>query len=169
MSSGATCDTCDAPPVLARSRTGLLLAGWFRRVGATLVDWLALIVALLIINVFADYFISVAIFAAVVAYYFVHYIATDRGQTLGCVAAGTQVRAARSGGRVSISQSVVRFAGSVAPLLVTMIVIVPLLQYVLWVYLIVDWLFPLWDSQSQTLHDKWAGTVVVCKTSDRQI
>jgi uncharacterized RDD family membrane protein YckC len=159
--NGVACDTCDSAPTDLRSRTGLRLAPWQRRVGATLVDWLVLYLVLLITTTAADYFISVVIFAAVCAYYLVHFVSNPRGQTLGCIAAGTQIRSARDGGHVTLMQSAVRFVGSAAPLLITMIVIVPFLQIVLWAYLVVDWLFPLWDRQRQTLHDKWAGTVVV--------
>jgi uncharacterized RDD family membrane protein YckC len=159
--SGPACDTCDLVPTDVHSRTGLQLAGWPRRVAATLVDWLVLYLVLLVTTVFADYFISVVVFAAVCAYYLVHFVASPRGQTLGCIAAGTQVRSVRDGGPVSLTQALLRFAGSAAPLLVTMIVIVPALWFVLWAYLVVDWLFPLWDPQRQTLHDKWARTVVV--------
>lgn len=158
---GATCDRCETAPAGAHSRTGLTLAGWARRVGATLVDWLVLYLVLLVTLELADYFISTVVFAAVCAYYLVHFVSTARGQTAGCVAAGTQVRSARDGGPVTLAQSLVRFLGSAAPLLVSMIVIVPILWVVLWVYLAVDWLFPLWDPQRQTLHDKWARTVVV--------
>lgn len=154
------CAHCDGPP-LVTDVAGATLATWPRRVGASLVDWFVLYLVLLVCTVAADYVISVSIFSAAAAYYLISLLATERGQTVGCIAANTRVRSVTTGGRATINQTTRRFIGSAVPLLVTMLVFQPVVEFVLWSYLVVDALFPLWDRRSQTLHDKWAGTVVV--------
>jgi uncharacterized RDD family membrane protein YckC len=73
----------------------------------------------------------------------------SRGQTLGNMAVGTRVVDARTGGPVTYAKALGRWA---AEFLLFILFIVP------W---IIDILWPLWDRQKQTLHDKMAGTVVL--------
>lgn len=158
---GDACPSCDAPVFSRPSRTGQMLASWPRRAGATLVDWFTLFLFMLVLSVFADYFISATIFSVACAYYFISLVRSARGQTVGNIAANTCVRSSTSGETVALSQSVARFATSALPILVTVLVPIALLQFILWGYVLLDSLFPLWDPQQRTLHDKVAGTVVV--------
>lgn len=163
---GDACPSCDAPVFSRTSRAGQVLASWPRRVGATLVDWFALFLLMLVLSVFADYFISATIFSVACAYYFVSLLRSAKGQTVGNIAANTCVRSATNGGTITFPQSVARFATSALPILVTVLVPIAILQIVLWGYVLLDSLFPLWDPQQRTLHDKVAGTVVVRVTHD---
>jgi uncharacterized RDD family membrane protein YckC len=72
----------------------------------------------------------------------------NKGGTLGNMAVGTVVVDASSGAPASQAQSWKRAAMETAFLLLG----IPTLLDILW---------PLWDQQNQTLHDKVAGTVVV--------
>jgi uncharacterized RDD family membrane protein YckC len=72
-----------------------------------------------------------------------------RGQTFGMMAAGIRVVRPRSDGPVGISRACGRAA---AEYLMAVALFLP------WV---IDMLYPLWDRQRQTLHDKIADTIVV--------
>jgi len=163
---GDACPSCDAPVFARTSHAGQVLASWPRRLGATLVDWFALFLLMLVLTVFADYFISAVIFSVACAYYFISLVRSARGQTVGNIAANTRVRSSTSGGPIALSQSVVRFATSALPILVTVLVPLAILQFILWGYVLLDSLFPLWDSQQRTLHDRVASTVVVRVPND---
>jgi uncharacterized RDD family membrane protein YckC len=72
-----------------------------------------------------------------------------RGQTFGMMAVGTRVVRPRSDRPVGISRACGRAA----------------CEYLMFVALVLPWvidmLYPLWDRQRQTLHDKIADTIVV--------
>jgi uncharacterized RDD family membrane protein YckC len=72
-----------------------------------------------------------------------------RGQTVGNMAVGTRVVDAQTGGLVSPGKALARWASE---LVLLILLVLPV---------ILDFLWPLWDSQNQTLHDKMAGTFVV--------
>jgi len=76
----------------------------------------------------------------------------SQGQTLGNMAAGTIVVDAATGAPVTSGKAWARSAMDVVFRVGTMLFVIPIL---------VDDLWPLWDKQKQTLHDKVAGTVVV--------
>jgi uncharacterized RDD family membrane protein YckC len=130
---------------------GGVLAGWWYRVGATLLD-----------NVIVG-IVSLVIFAAAArvsllgqdvgqfvlsAAYAILLIGSVRGQTVGMMAVGTRVVDATTGGPPGYARATLRVLVRIA----LDITIVGGLLDVLW---------PLWDRQNQTIHDKAANTVLL--------
>jgi uncharacterized RDD family membrane protein YckC len=74
---------------------------------------------------------------------------SSSGQTVGNKAVGTRIVDARTGGRPSPGKALGRTVANVVPF------------FVLLLPLILDILWPLWDHENQTLHDKMAGTYVI--------
>jgi uncharacterized RDD family membrane protein YckC len=130
------------------------LAGWWRRVGAYLIDFLVLVVSIAIVAVIGaavsttiEIVLLVLWAVAAIFGYWAYFEGSESGQTPGKHALGIRVRN-DSGGRASYGQAVgrniVRF----------LLGIIPLIS-------LVDFLWPLWDSRKQCLHDKAASTIVV--------
>jgi uncharacterized RDD family membrane protein YckC len=80
-----------------------------------------------------------------------------RGQTLGMMAVDVEVHTQKTGvAQIGIPRSLLRWGAAVAiGLAATLGIPFALALPVL------DFLWPLWDPNNQTLHDKVAGTVVV--------
>lgn len=121
--------------------------------GATVIDFLVLLIPIIFIGVgggqTADYFGE-----AFLEFIYVSIMLATRGQTVGNMAVGTRVIDANTGGPVSAGKAVGRSAAELLFALVR-IIIIPTLLDILW---------PLWDRDNQTLHDKMAGTVVIRST-----
>jgi len=132
---------------------GRPLAGWWLRVAATLIDGLlmgAIEVAIRAGTGQSSYLATIASLIIVLAYQAL--MLASQGQTLGNMAAGTIVVDAATGAPVTSGKAWARSAMDVVFRVGTMLFVIPIL---------VDDLWPLWDKQKQTLHDKVAGTVVV--------
>ena len=143
--------------------TGLALAEWGLRVGATIVDGLVLLVPefliLLAIGLRRTFtttnplYFNLAVLA-VGGLYSVYFLSRPRGQTIGNRAAKTRVVSASSGDSLTFKTSIIRWlvigAFSFSYLFYVGVLLAPL-----------DYLWPLWDPRRQTLHDKIAGTIVV--------
>jgi uncharacterized RDD family membrane protein YckC len=164
-----TCMSCQRSlPSTARGkidlRTGLMLAGWWRRVGSTFSDYVVLLLPTLIIySLFAELDgLEVGAFVALASQgvYFVKILSGARGQSLGNRVAATRVRDATSGRRITLSQSFKRW-GFVGACGVIFLIPSVAAELVAFLVIVVDSLFPLWDPRSQTLHDKFANTIVV--------
>lgn len=136
-------------------------AGWWSRVGATLIDGLLLAVPIVVLFILAgvtageDEDSSAALI--VIAYLlsilipFVYYTVMhggERGQTIGKRATGIRVVDEKSGGRLSHGKAFGRYAIT----FVFSLFVIPIL---------LDYLWPLWDDRNQSLHDKVAGSLVV--------
>lgn len=123
------------------------LAGWWQRVGATLVDDIlaAIVIGILTAGAKGAGFIIGVILWAV----YVTMMLSRGGQTLGNKAVGTHVVDAQTGGPIGAGKALGRWAAS------------ELLGSFVPFFRLLDVLWPLWDRQNQTLHDKIAGTVVL--------
>jgi uncharacterized RDD family membrane protein YckC len=136
-------------------------ASWLSRVGAYLLDTLILIVPLVVL--FAVVFAadpgdtSAAWIAVILVYiatfvlpfaYFTVLHGNERGQTLGKRAAGIRVVDERTGESIGYGRAFGRYG----IIVIFGIVILPLL---------LDYLWPLWDSKNQAWHDKVVNSVVV--------
>jgi uncharacterized RDD family membrane protein YckC len=82
-----------------------------------------------------------------------------RGATPGKMALGLQVRLRERPGRLGFGTALVRWlAQAGVPGLISL---VPVAGSLIWVYSLLDGLWPLWDQNRQSLHDKVAKTNVV--------
>lgn len=125
------------------------LAGWWYRVGATLVDVLVLIIPDIVIGAIAgNSFAARYAITLIVQALYVTLMLGSSGRTVGMRALGTYLVDANTGGAISYGKALLRWLGQVV-LQVTII------------GGILDILWPLWDRQNQTLHDKMVGTVLL--------
>lgn len=155
------CTVCGSATVAdARSRdsvTGLQLAGWGRRVVATLIDALVLLVPDLLLwaltGTIASWTYRILAFA-IQSIYLVWLLSLPSGQTIGNRVAKTKVVDATTGQPLTLSLSLKRW-GLMAIFSLSIYLLVGLILEPL------DALWPLWDTRRQTLHDKFAGTIVV--------
>ena len=132
-------------------------SGWWRRVAALVIDNLLLLIPAAAF--FALVFVpddALATIAAILALFFwlvfpfiyFTYCLGKWGQTVGKRALGIRVRRDRQDEPLSYGAAFGRYA----IVFVFAIFTIPLL---------LDYLFPLWDSQKQSLHDKVASSIVV--------
>lgn len=93
-------------------------------------------------------FASLLLTAGTIAYQIV-LNGNQRGQTVGKMAMGIQVRNVETLGPLGYGRAAARYFVGYA------------LMLACWIPGIVDYLFPLWDDKRQTIHDKAAGSIVV--------
>lgn len=165
---GLSCPVCGAArPSNARGPidpvTGLMLAGWWRRVGATVSDNLILLIPTLVVG---SLFISlggavVGVIAALAVngLYTVKFLSGARGQTIGNRVAASRVRDATSGRGLTVAQAFRRWA-FIAVYTLVLLGPQPASQVVFYALLFADCLYPLVDARNRTLHDRFAGTIV---------
>ncbi len=104
---------------------------------------------------FRELLIGVIVINIVWAIYVIAAIAGPRGATFGMRALKIRIVSASDRAPVPMGRSVLRYVVYFA---------IGLLEYVAHILFLVsflDWLWPLWDSRNQTLHDKAAGTVAL--------
>lgn len=156
------CPTCGGTEVASIGvrdpETSLVLASWGLRVLATLVDYVVLILPELLIYTIA--WSSSSLLARVMVIvlqgvYLVWLLAKPNGQTIGNRFAKTKVVNARTGRTLTFSQSLQRW------LFIALFTVVFAFVPVLALLELLDVLWPLWDKRNQTLHDKFAQTLVV--------
>ena len=130
-------------------------ASWGRRAVALLLDGLIVAVVVFVAAIISAATGSDALFVLTVIlligfpiFYYVYFVGNERGQTYGRRALGIQVRSAETGGTVGYGRAFGRY-------LITQVFGIFVLP------LLVDYLWPLWDSRNQTLHDKVASTIVI--------
>jgi uncharacterized RDD family membrane protein YckC len=166
---GTTCSGCGRElPNGARGPidpvTGMMLAGFGRRVGQMFADQLILVLPIeLFVAVFdqigGNFLGGLSGFVVTAAYLF-RCFTTKGGQSLGNRVAATRVRDASTGAMLGNQQALTRavivmfyFVGSYA--------LPRSLFLVAFLVGIVDNAYPLFDKRNQTLHDKIADTIVV--------
>ena len=149
---------------LDKAPSGQILAGWWRRVGATFADNLILIIPTLVL---ASIFEGIGgVYTGAVAglllqgFYMVWQISSKSGQTVGNRVAASKVIDALTGSRVTLMQAVKRW-GFVAVYSSLEFTGTRGASIVVSLFGLVDVLWPLYDARKQTLHDKFAGTLVV--------
>jgi uncharacterized RDD family membrane protein YckC len=177
---GTYCSTCGTFSGQSNSgQTDLAsrteLSGWWRRVGATIVDSLVLVIPTTIVAVVVAQFAGTTIgeLAGVAAQgvYMVELLASPRGQTIGNRMVGTRVRDELTGAALSRVQALRRWG---------FIAVYSLLEVfsqsgttsthalgatgglalVMSLVGLADCLFPLFNTRKQTLHDRFARTLV---------
>jgi len=124
------------------------LAGWWLRVGATVVDGLVLLIPNLILR-YAGGPTGGGLLSLIVDAAYITLMLGQKGQTVGNMAVHTRVVDSRTGGQISYGKALGRWASE---LVLVILFVIPWILDILW---------PLWDRDNQTLHDKMAGTVVL--------
>ena len=125
------------------------LSGWWRRVGATIVD--GIIIAIPVGFVLGIAGATQAVIDVVAALAFIVYITVllgGSGQTVGNRASSTRVVDANQGTPIGTGRAAIR----------AVVQVVLQITVIGW---IIDFLWPLWDRRNQTLHDKAAGSLVI--------
>ncbi|MGA7834548.1 MAG: RDD family protein [Acidimicrobiales bacterium] len=164
-----TCPGCERSlPSNAHGRidavTGLMLAGWGRRAGQAFADGLVLVIPCwFVYSLFVELdgpTIGVAMMLVAAGAYLVRLWTASGGQTVGNRVAVTRVRSAATGHTITFAQAFRRWA-FVAVYCALTLAPAPFGGIIFYVMLLADCLYPLLDSRNQTLHDKFAGTIVV--------
>jgi len=144
--------------------TRLMLAGWGRRAGQVFADWLIFVIpGYFIFSLFNELdgvTMGVAMTLVGIGAYFVPLWTSVGGQSLGNRVAVTRVRDAVTGQRITFVQGFKRwaFVAVYAAFRFGPSPYVPILFYLM---LLADCLYPLYDKRNRTLHDVFAGTIVV--------
>jgi uncharacterized RDD family membrane protein YckC len=140
---------------------GVVYSGWWRRAAALVIDSLLIWVVVLAVFVVAalvaaldetvgGVFLLLAILFAIAGpiFYWIYWTGKEPGQTVGKKALGIRVRHAEHDRTIGYGPSAGRY----------------LITFVFGIFIIpslLDYLWPLWDSRNQSLHDKVANSVVV--------
>ena len=166
-SNTSTCPQCGtqiAKPDAIDEATGKVLASWGLRVGATLIDFLLLVIPEFILRSVLGNAIGTSIYLVLFGIYLVSMWSLGNGRSVGNRVAKTQILDAGTGGQISSQQAFRRYMFLEVYAIVNLygavenVSIVALLAVV---YGGVDVLFPLFDVRKQSLHDKFARTIVV--------
>jgi len=136
-----------APPPYGDQGPGGRLAGWWTRVGATVIDGIILAIVYVILR-FAGAATAYVVTTVVDFVYFT-VLGLPRAQTVGNMALGTRVVDQVTGGPIGYGRAFLRY---LIQFVFSILFVIPL---------IVDFLWPLWDRRNQTLHDKVAKSVVI--------
>ena len=132
---------------------GAPLAAWSQRLGAWLIDWLIVglggLLVLMALSQVIDSLLAMLSMLVFVLLYWGGHLTGRVGRTPGKAALGLRV--------VSVSDraSVVGFGRGVGRFVTSAAISIVPLGFV------IDHLWPLWDDQNQTLHDKAVGSVVI--------
>ncbi len=164
---GLKCTVCGAPSAGVDSgdaTTGLVLAGWWRRVGATIIDDLVLVipsfVAFAVFDAVGGTIAGEIAGVAVQGLYLVLLLSSASGRTVGNLLVGTQVRDALSGGAITTSQAIRRW-GLVALYSAPGLIGNSGSTVTISIIGLIDVLYPLFNERRQTWHDRFAGSIVV--------
>lgn len=144
--------------------TGLMLAGWGRRLGGTIADLIVMFLpALVVYSIFAQldgYTVGSLVTFVAAGAYLVPMWTSKGGQSVGNRVAITRVRDAATGQRLAGLQAFKRWAFVALYLAIGVIPgVIPAIVFL--AVALADVLYPLYDPRDQTLHDKFAGTIVV--------
>ena len=124
--------------------TPVVYAGFWERVGATLIDFVILIVGQVLIVYLLPQTLASLINLVITWLYYALLESGESQATIGKRAVGLKVTD-MNGGRISFGQATGRHFG----------------KFLSGIILLIGYLMMLWDDKKQTLHDKMAGTLVV--------
>jgi uncharacterized RDD family membrane protein YckC len=136
-------------------------SGWWRRAGALLIDSLLLFVLVFVVfglafgvNAANEDIGSILLILAIVfvfagpIFYWIYLTGKEPGQTLGKKALGIRVRHAEQDRAIGYGASAGRY-------------LITFVFGIFYIPALLDYLWPLWDSRNQSLHDKVANSIVV--------
>jgi len=159
------CRVCGSPALEAGSLDTVspILAGWWSRVWATLIDSIIFVMPTLVFVLLLGNILGEITAVGAQAVYMVILQIQPDGQTLGNRAAQTRVRDALTGQVISRGQAVVRWAviAIYSVLATTSSTGLDTLTGVVIVIALADCLYPLFNPRKQTIHDRVARTIVV--------
>ena len=149
-------------------QTQLVLSGWWARVGATIIDSLILLVPSTLLAVFLPRYV-----AAFVEFAYLYFMWMRFGATIGNRVTNTKV-VSILGGAIDSSSAVVRalvltvptfiqqvFAKSTSSNALDNYATAGGIGAIVGLFVIIDYLYPLFDKRRQSIHDKAAKTLVV--------
>jgi uncharacterized RDD family membrane protein YckC len=120
-------------------------AGFWLRFAAVLLDGLLLSIMAIPLQIALEQGLYYAITTPLAIAYYVVLEGGPRGQTIGKMAVGIRVLDLARGGPIGYGRAFIRYIG----------------RYVSLLILLIGYFMMLWDREKQTLHDKFAGSVVV--------
>jgi uncharacterized RDD family membrane protein YckC len=166
--TGDTCSSCNSAIAtigVEDQVTGLRLAGWWRRVGATFSDNVIMLLpsyaVFALFGALAGVVVGVLAGIAAQGLYQVRLLSTPRGQTIGNRIALTRVRDEVTGGPISRNTALKRWGFVGAYQAIATLLTGNFALYVLLAVTLIDVLYPLVNPRKQSLHDRFAGTIVV--------
>jgi uncharacterized RDD family membrane protein YckC len=166
--SGDTCGSCNSAVAtigVEDEVTGLRLGGWWRRVGATFSDNVIMLLpsyfVFALFGALAGVVVGVLAGIAAQGVYQVRLLATRRGQTIGNRIALTRVRDEITGGPITRNIALKRWGFVGAYQAIATLLTGNFALYVLLGVTLIDGLYPLVNPRKQSLHDRFAGTIVV--------
>ncbi|MDQ2728508.1 MAG: RDD family protein [Actinomycetota bacterium] len=125
-----------------------VLAGWWYRVGASVIDGIILGIPSGIVYAAAHSLAAYYVFYGLVGLVYFTLLIGGGGKTVGNMALGTKTLDSTGGTTIGYGRALLRW-------FVTFILGITLIGGIL------DVLWPLWDDKNQTIHDKAASSVVV--------
>jgi uncharacterized RDD family membrane protein YckC len=166
--TGDTCGSCNSAVATIGMEdrvTGLRLGGWWRRVGATFSDNVIMLLpsyaVFALFGALAGVVVGVLAGIAAQGLYQVRLLATQRGQTIGNRIALTRVRDEVTGGPITRNIALKRWGFVGAYQAIATLLTGNFVLYVLIALMLIDGLYPLVNPRKQSLHDRFAGTIVV--------
>jgi uncharacterized RDD family membrane protein YckC len=144
--------------------TNQMLAGWWVRVAATIIDFLILAIPELVLRSVLGDAVGQSIYLVVFGIYLVTQWTLCDGRSVGNRVVKSRVVDARNGQSVTSKQSFNRYLFLELYAIVDLYGAVEgysLVVLIALAYGLVDVLFPLFDPRKQTLHVKFANTVVI--------
>jgi uncharacterized RDD family membrane protein YckC len=163
-----TCSSCNSAVAtigVEDEATGLRLGGWWRRVGATFSDNVIMLLpsyfVFALFGALAGVVVGVLAGIAAQGVYQVRLLSTQRGQTIGNRIALTRVRDEITGGPITRNIALKRWGFVGAYQAIATLLTGNFALYVLIGVTLIDGLYPLVNSRKQSLHDRFAGTIVV--------
>jgi len=162
----AVCRVCGTPASLPASIdvASPVLASWWSRVGATLVDTVVLLVPSVLLVYALGYLLSAVATVALQAAYLIYFQTRPEGQTLGNRVVRTRVRDATTGHVITLRQASVRwFVVALYGFLLALPSSAGTSTFGVTVSLVglADCFYPLFNTRRQTIHDRLAHTIVV--------
>lgn len=146
--------------------TGKPLANWGQRVGATLIDFLIMLIPEVVLRSMLGDAIGASIYLVLFGIYLVTQWNLFDGRTVGNRVAKTQVLDATTGTSITNKQAFNRYLYLELYAIVDLYGAVEGVRIVVvlaGIYGVVNVLLPLFDQRRQTLHDKFARTIVIAR------
>jgi uncharacterized RDD family membrane protein YckC len=135
----------EAPGAASYGKASGPRAGFWRRFGGALVDGILLGVIGIILRAALKNGAGSGVSLLLDLAYFTYFVGSPRGQTPGMMAVGIRVISFDGNGSIGYARAFVRWIGSIIST----------------IFILIGYLWMLWDKEKQCWHDKLASDVVV--------